>query len=185
MLEAHRWIQYGHQSGVSGARLSGCAVHHGTGMGFHLTWPLQTRKALCIAFIVLSLFYLSLVGVWLFHRVSLCDEVSSFYGQQNMGMTPVISGLEYFDQFIAIELCLGVVFELPALMFILSRFGLVSASFFLSNTKYAILVIFIVAAVITPTPDIPDMLVVAVPMLALYLFGVAIAFLFGQEAKSE
>jgi sec-independent protein translocase protein TatC len=107
------------------------------------------------------------------------------YGQQNMGMTPVISGLEYFDQFIAIELCLGVVFELPALMFLLSRFGLVSASFFLTNTKYAILVIFVVAAVITPTPDIPDMMVVAIPMLALYLFGVAVAFLFGKKRKAE
>jgi len=107
------------------------------------------------------------------------------YGQQNIGMTPVISGLEYLDQFIAIELCLGVVFELPALMFLLSRFGLVSASFFLSNTKYAILVIFIVAAVITPTPDIPDMMVVAVPMLALYMFGVGIAYLFGKKRKVE
>src|SRR6185295_7392994 len=88
------------------------------------------------------------------------------FGQQDMGFTPMISALEYFDQFIAIELCLGVVFELPALMFLLSRFGLVSAAFFLKNTKYAILIIFVIAAVITPTTDIPDMLVVAVPMFA-------------------
>jgi len=107
------------------------------------------------------------------------------YGKEKMGMTPVISGIEYFDQFIAIELCLGIVFELPALMFLLSRFGLVSASFFLTNTKYAILVIFILAAVITPTPDIPDMLVVAIPMLALYLFGVLVAFLFGKKRKAD
>jgi sec-independent protein translocase protein TatC len=107
------------------------------------------------------------------------------FGQEDMGMKPMISALEYFDQFIAIELCLGVVFELPALMFLLSRFGLVSAAFFLKNTKYAILVIFIVAAVITPTPDIPDMMVVALPMLALYMFGVAVAFLFGKKRKVE
>jgi sec-independent protein translocase protein TatC len=107
------------------------------------------------------------------------------YGQQQMGMTPVISGIEYFDQFIAIELCLGVVFELPALMFLLSRFGLVSGAFFLKNTKYAILIIFIIAAVITPTPDIPDMMVVAIPMLALYMFGVLVAFLFGKKRKAE
>jgi len=107
------------------------------------------------------------------------------YGQHDMGMTTTISGLEYFDQFIAIELSLGIVFELPALMFLLSRFGLVSAAFFLKNTKYAILVIFIVAAVITPTTDIPDMMVVAIPMLGLYLFGVAVAFLFGKKRKTE
>src|SRR5712671_942530 len=61
------------------------------------------------------------------------------FGTTDMGMKPMISGIEYFDQFIAIELCLGVVFEIPALIFILSRFGLVSASFLLNNTKYAIL----------------------------------------------
>jgi sec-independent protein translocase protein TatC len=107
------------------------------------------------------------------------------FGQNDMGMKPMISGLEYFDQFIAIELGLGVVFELPALMFLLSRFGLVSAGFFLKNTKYAILIIFIIAAVITPSTDIPDMLVVALPMLGLYVFGIGVAFLFGKKRKTE
>jgi sec-independent protein translocase protein TatC len=107
------------------------------------------------------------------------------FGLNDMGMKPMISGLEYFDQFIAIELGLGVVFELPALMFLLSRFGLVSAGFFLKNTKYAILIIFIIAAVITPSTDIPDMLVVAVPMFALYVFGIGVAFLFGKKRNKE
>jgi sec-independent protein translocase protein TatC len=107
------------------------------------------------------------------------------FGQNDMGMKPMISGLEYFDQFIAIELGLGVVFELPALMFLLSRFGLVSGGFFLKNTKYAILIIFIIAAVITPSTDIPDMLVVAVPMFALYMLGIAVAFLFGKKRKAD
>jgi sec-independent protein translocase protein TatC len=107
------------------------------------------------------------------------------FGLQDMGMKPMISGLEYFDQFIAIELCLGIVFLLPALIFLLSRFGLVSGSFLLRNTKYAVLIIFIIAAVITPTPDIPDMMVVAVPMLGLYLLGVIVAYLFGKKRKTE
>jgi sec-independent protein translocase protein TatC len=55
----------------------------------------------------------------------------------------------------------------------------------LKNTKYAILIIFIVAAVITPSTDIPDMLVVALPMLALYMFGIGVAFLFGKKRKKE
>ncbi len=107
------------------------------------------------------------------------------FGLNDMGMKPMISGLEYFDQFIAIELCLGIVFLLPALIFLLSRFGIVSGSFLLRNTKYAILVIFIIAAVITPTPDIPDMMVVAIPMLGLYLLGVIVAYLFGKKRKTE
>jgi sec-independent protein translocase protein TatC len=107
------------------------------------------------------------------------------FGLNDLQLHAMISGLEYFDQFIAIELCLGIVFLLPALIFLLSRFGLVSGSFLLRNTKYAILIIFVVAAVITPTPDIPDMMVVAVPMLGLYLLGVIVAYLFGKKRKTD
>ena len=104
---------------------------------------------------------------------------------RNMGLTMIISATEYFDLFIMIELGLGVVFEIPAVIFILSRMGLVSAGFLLKNTRYAILIAFIVAAIITPTTDIPNMLIMAVPMIMLYLLGVVVAFLFGKKRKKE
>ena len=92
---------------------------------------------------------------------------------------------EYFDLFIAVELGLGVVFEIPALIFVLSRIGLVSGSFLLKNTKYAVLIAAVVAAVITPTGDIPNMMVMAVPMMALYMLGVVVAYVFGKKRKKE
>src|SRR5438552_10074321 len=102
-----------------------------------------------------------------------------------MGLTTIISATEYFDLFVMVELGLGVVFEIPALIFILSRIGLVSAGFLLRNTRYAILVAFILAAIITPTTDIPNMMMMAIPMVALYLLGVVVAYVFGKKRAKE
>src|SRR2546426_2966804 len=59
---------------------------------------------------------------------------------RNMGLTMIISATEYFDLFIMVELGLAVIFEIPAVIFVLSRMGLVSGSFLLRNTRYAILI---------------------------------------------
>ena len=104
---------------------------------------------------------------------------------KRIGLTPVIMASEYFDLFVTIELGLGIVFEIPAVIFLLSRIGLVSGGFLLRNTKYAVLISFVVAAIITPTSDIPNMMIMAVPMIALYLLGVIVAFVFGKKRKTE
>jgi sec-independent protein translocase protein TatC len=107
------------------------------------------------------------------------------WGVKNMGLKAMISASDYFDLFIMIELGLGVVFEIPALIFVLARIGLVSGPFLLRNTRYAVLIAFVVAAVITPTTDIANMMVMAVPMVALYLLGVIVAYVFGKKRKAE
>ncbi|OLE74344.1 MAG: twin arginine-targeting protein translocase TatC [Acidobacteria bacterium 13_1_20CM_2_57_8] len=104
---------------------------------------------------------------------------------RNMKLTTIISATEYFDLFIMIELGLGVIFEIPALIFVLARMGLVSGGFLLRNTRYAILIAFIVAAVITPTTDIPNMMMMAVPMILLYMLGVGVAYVFGKKRRTE
>jgi sec-independent protein translocase protein TatC len=105
--------------------------------------------------------------------------------EKGMGGTVLINASEYFDLFIMVELALAVIFEIPALIFVLSRIGLVSGPFLLKNTRYAILIAAIVSAVITPTTDIPNMMMVMVPMVGLYLLGVVIAYLFGKKRKKE
>ena len=104
---------------------------------------------------------------------------------KNMGVTPRISASEYFDLFIMVELGLAVIFEIPALIFVLSRIGIVSGPFLLKNTRYAVLIAFLVAAIITPTTDIPNMMMMAVPMVALYLLGVIVAYVFGKKRTKE
>jgi len=105
--------------------------------------------------------------------------------EKNMGLTALINASEYFDLFIMVELGLAIIFEIPAVIFVLSRIGLVNGPFLLRNTRYAILIAFIVAAVITPTTDIPNMMMMAGPMVLLYMLGVVVAFLFGKKRTRE
>jgi len=84
---------------------------------------------------------------------------------------------EYTSLFLTVILGLGITFELPILIMFLSLFGIVSPRFLWKNLRYAILLIFIVAAIITPTSDILTMCVFASPMLVLYLLGIGVSYL--------
>ena len=105
--------------------------------------------------------------------------------EKNMGLTVLINSSEYFDLFIMVELGLAVIFEIPAVIFVLARIGLVSGPFLLRNTRYAVLIAFVLAAVITPTTDIPNMMMMAGPMVLLYMLGVAVAYVFGKKRTKE
>ncbi len=97
----------------------------------------------------------------------------------------VITINEYFSMASKVILGLGLVFEMPVLIMLLARLGVVTHRFLLRYFRYAVLVIFIVAAVITPTPDIPTQCVFAFPMIGLYLLGVLVAFIFGKKRPAE
>lgn len=89
---------------------------------------------------------------------------------------PMISINEYFDLILIVLLGLGLVFEMPILIFFLSLFGIVTPKFLWENFRYAILVISVVAAVVTPTPDALTMLIFMAPMVGLYFLGMAVSW---------
>jgi sec-independent protein translocase protein TatC len=89
---------------------------------------------------------------------------------------PMITVGEYTDLFLTIIAGLGIVFEMPILVFFLSLMGILTAGWMWRNFRYSILVIFIIAAIITPTTDIMNMCIFAAPMIVLYLFSIAIAW---------
>jgi sec-independent protein translocase protein TatC len=89
---------------------------------------------------------------------------------------PVISIEDYTGFFLSIILGLGVSFELPILIFFLALFGIVSPRFLWKHIRYAILAVFLVAAIICPSPDPATMCVYAVPMLLLYIIGIGVAW---------
>jgi sec-independent protein translocase protein TatC len=96
--------------------------------------------------------------------------------QGNVGpIKPMITVNEYFDLVLLILLSLGIVFELPILIFFLTLFGLVTPQFLWRNSRYAILIIAVVAAIVTPTPDATTMLVFMMPMIGLYFVGIAVS----------
>jgi len=96
------------------------------------------------------------------------------YGKQ---FQPMITIGEYTDLFLTIIIGMGVIFELPILVFFLSLMGLVTAGWMWRNLRYSILVIFIIAAILTPTTDIMNMCIFAAPMVALYVASIGIAWL--------
>jgi len=100
-------------------------------------------------------------------------------------LRPLVTADEYFDLIIIIMLGLGVVFEIPTITFFTSRLGLVSPGLLLRIWRYAVVVIFIVAAVLSPTTDVPNLLVFAAPMLLLYFASVGIAWVFHRRRQTE
>jgi sec-independent protein translocase protein TatC len=89
---------------------------------------------------------------------------------------PIVTIEEYTGFFLSIILGLGISFELPILIFFLALFGIVSPQFLWKNIRYAVLAVFLVAAIITPSPDPWTMCIYAIPMLCLYLIGIGVAW---------
>jgi sec-independent protein translocase protein TatC len=98
---------------------------------------------------------------------------------------PLVTADEYFDLIITIMLGLGVVFEIPTVTFFAARLGLVTPRLLLKIWRYAVIAIFILAAVLSPTTDVPNLLVFAAPMLILYFLSVGIAWLFHRKRRTE
>jgi len=90
---------------------------------------------------------------------------------------PMVSITEYFDLFVNVILGVGLVFELPVLIFFLTLLRLASPAFLVRHSRYAILIIFIIAAVVTPTPDVFNMMLFAVPMCLLFYVGIFAGYL--------
>ena len=87
---------------------------------------------------------------------------------------------DYFDFIIIVMLGMGVVFQMPAVTYVLARIGLVTAGFMLKIWKTALIVILISAAVLSPTNDIPNMMLFAAPMMVLYVISIFIAWIFNK-----
>jgi sec-independent protein translocase protein TatC len=96
------------------------------------------------------------------------------YGRQ---FQPMITIREYTNLFLTVILGLGIIFEMPVLVFFLALMGVVTPGWMWRNLRYAVLGIFIAAAVITPTSDVLNMCIFAAPMLALYLLSIGVAWL--------
>ena len=92
---------------------------------------------------------------------------------------------KYFSLVLRVHLGIAVVFELPTLTFFLARMGIITAKWMIKKFKYAVLGVFVVAAIITPTPDMVVQSLVAVPMLALYGLSILIALVFGKKKQKE
>ncbi len=128
-----------------------------------------------------SLFFI--LGGYFGFRV-LLPGTCAFFIETGKQFKQMITIDDYFSFSSMIVLASGAVFETPILIFFLARFGIVTPAFLLQKFKYAVVLSFIIAAIVTPTPDMVTQTALAVPMIALYLLGVAVAFLFGKKHEA-
>ncbi len=103
-------------------------------------------------------------------------------GYNNEFLTSLPSVSEYFSLAVRLLLAFGVIFEMPIFMVFLSKAGIVNVAFLNRNRKYAILINFIIAAILTPTPDIVNQLMMGVPLMILYEISVLAVWLFGKKS---
>lgn len=97
----------------------------------------------------------------------------------------LLKASDYFDFIILIMLGMGVVFQMPAVTYVLARIGIVTARFLVKIWKTALIVIMIAAALLSPTADIPNMLLFAAPMLVLYIVSILVAWIFNKPRTAS
>jgi sec-independent protein translocase protein TatC len=109
-----------------------------------------------------------------------------FFASFNTDQLAFLPKLEdVFSMYTRMLFILGVVFQMPTLVFFLAKMGLVTARFLASQFKYAVLAIFIIAAVVTPSGDPYNQTILAAPMIGLYILSIFIAWVFGPVARKK
>lgn len=134
------------------------------------------EKRLVLPFVLCAtLFFLG--GAYFCYRIVLPVAFKYFVEQYNtMGVLPAIRIGEYFTFFFRMVLAFGITFELPVFTFFLVRLGLWNYRLMIRSFRYAIIGIFVLAAMLTPTPDIINQSLLALPMLVLYVASIGVAY---------
>lgn len=135
-------------------------------------------------FIILPFAVIAFSGGAVFaYRFALPTAIDFLLSSGNEFMSPTISGSSYFSFITIFLVALGVVFELPLVFVALSKLGIVTYSLLSQKRKISILLIFIIAALITPTPDIFSLIIVALPMVVLYEISIWWIFILEKSKK--
>ena len=96
----------------------------------------------------------------------------------------LLKATDYFDFIILLMLGMGLVAQMPAITYVLARMGLVTAGWMLKVWRIAVIVILVAAALLSPTSDIPNMMLFAAPMLVLYVISILVAWISGRKRQT-
>ena len=141
----------------------------------------QKEKKYVVPFVFFTTFFFALGALFAYFVVF--PFACNFFISMAADFQTMITADKYFSFALRVILGIAIVFELPTLIFFLSRMGIVTSRWMIKNFKYAVLAVFIVAAIITPTPDVFVQSIIAVPMLALYGLSIIIAFFSEKRRK--
>lgn len=141
---------------------------------------LRKEKTFALPFIVFSSLLFAVGGAFAL-LVVLPFAVGFLVSYRTENLTPMISVGNYVDFYLKFFLAFGLIFEMPLAITLLAKMGLVTHQFLARNRKYAILVNFIIAAILTPTPDIFNQALMAAPLIVLYEVSIHLAKFFEKK----
>lgn len=142
------------------------------------------EKKFAIPFVVFASFFFitgTLFGHYILFQVAWAFFAGFGAENEYVAFTPRLQ--DAFSLYVRLVLACGVIFQLPTLVFFLARMGVASPRFLIRNFKYAFLLCFVFAAILTPTPDPVTMTVMAGPMIALYVLSIGIAWVFRRRGE--
>lgn len=148
--------------------------------------PMMPRRSKVLSFAFVTFTTLGFVAGAAFTHYVAFPYMMAFFASFNapdLVFTPKLD--DVFDLYLKMLLGMGAVFQMPTAVFFLAKVGMVSARFLWSSFRYALLLIFIAAAVITPTGDMVTQSIFAAPMIGLYLLSIVVAWIFGRPRTTE
>jgi len=144
----------------------------------------RKEKKYFLPIVLLSVFFF-IVGASFGYFIAFPYAFKFFLEFSTDAIHAMLSMKEYLSFSSTLLLAFGFTFELPLVLAFMARMGLVTVPFLQKNRKYAILIIFIVAALLTPGPDVISQLMMAVPLMILYEIGIIGAKMFGKKPGSD
>lgn len=144
----------------------------------------QHEKRLILPFTVLSVCCF-LGGAAFGYYVVFPPAFRFLVGYSSDFLIPQPAVKEYFSLSLRLLIAFGLVFELPVFMVLLSRLGVVDAAFLRKHRRYAILFAFVIAAILTPTPDVINQCLMAVPLIVLYEISIVGVAFWGKDMESS
>lgn len=143
---------------------------------------LPSEKKMVVPF-VLSSTSLFLSGIAFGYFVVLPPAFAFFVSFNNQYLQAMISFNDYLGLFVQFLLGFGLSFQLPVVMYFLAKLGIVNEKMLSKNRKYAVLLIFVVAAVLTPSPDALSQILMAIPLIFLYEVSIFVARFAGKKKE--
>lgn len=142
------------------------------------------EKKLAVPFVVFAtIFFVSGAAFSHYILFPFAWQFFASFSNDFLSFTPRVEPV--WSLYVKLLLAMGLVFQMPMLMFVLARFGMVTAGFLLRNFKYAILIIFIIAAIVTPDASVVPQVIMAGAMVSLYVLSIAVVWIFGKKALHD
>ncbi len=166
-------------------------VFAGSPVIFYQVWKFiapglyESEKRLAMPFMIFATFFFIIGAAFCYFAVFPVGYAFFIEQYKSIAVQPNIRISEYLSFSSRMLLAFGATFELPVVTFFLARLGVVTHRIMLGYLRYAILIIFILAAVLTPGPDVASQLLMAGPLLILYAVSIGVAYVFGAKPSLE